>query len=109
MKIPLSAIEPFGVIGIPTINVSGYSIADTLEKFFDSVIRTANRAGSSKDDCASIFCNVSKTLVLKLGAIDSNVITYAKITDQYGMLMAVSIRIRYVMPNKAVFTRYYRF
>lgn len=108
-NIPLSAIEPFGVIGIPTINVSGGAIAKTLEAFFDTVVRTSKISGSSMYDNATIFCNVSEKLVLKLGAINSSVATYNKATDSHGALIAVSIRIKYVMPNKRVYTRRYRF
>lgn len=110
VKIPLSAIEPFGVVGIPAIGYySGRAIGDALETFFDSIIRTTRITKSPVDDNVRIFCSVSRGLVRKLGAIYCNVDINGQILDAQGEIVAASVRIYWVMPNKHVFTRHFQF
>lgn len=103
MNIPHSALEPFGVIGIPSIHISGNSIMHTIEQFFDVMTRTARLTNSCMKDDIRLFCSITKKLGVKLGATYVTVAVRNEIRcPTTSKLLCADLYVRVRMPSDGI-------
>jgi hypothetical protein len=94
MNIPKSAIEPFGVIGIPSISMVR-NIHQRLAELFEEV----DNEGSSVYDACKEFENLIEDNIGRLN-IDSIIIESTNhITDSHGALIGRKYTLRYRLHN----------
>lgn len=96
MNIPQSAIEPFGVIGIPLIGTTDALITH-LDELFKFV--TEDTALYDVENDANLFAQLAGMKIIHMGATESTITISDRIKNGKGNLLAATITIYYVLPN----------
>ena len=105
MNIPLSAIEPFGVTGFPSLINSADAISNALDNLFKTMCEH-----TTIDDVAidtNIFCQLAGIKVIAMGSKDGTVTLSNEMRGKENKLLAVTITVAYQLAKGKWRTKVY--
>lgn len=105
MNIPLSALEPFGITGIPSLTTSNDSVGDMLDELFKMM------CGQTTADCVgidtNIFCQMAGIKIVAMGAKESTIALSEEVRGKHNILLAVVITLGYTLPDQTKHSKVY--
>jgi len=103
--IPLSALKPFGITGIPSLSDSSDSVGDMLDELFNML------CGQTTADCvaidSNIFCQMAGIKIVAIGAKEATIALSEEVRGKDNILLAVVITLGYTLPDQTKHTKLY--
>ena len=106
MKIPLSALAPFGYTGIPSVVMAGDAVGNMMDVIFNLMVKRSNPEHVDED--SSMFCDLVGEKIIQWGASSGTVTTGPRVRNSQGDLLAIAIEICYTMPDNTRYTKNYQ-